>query len=245
MPIHDWTRVDAGIFHHFHSTWVPELAKALNAGVLPSGYYALAEQIAGAVGPDVLALQFNQRDKNSGAAGGEVRGGVAVAVAPPRVRFTASLEIDVYAAKRDTLVIRHRSSDQIVALLEILSPGNKSSRHGLRSFLEKACAALKAGYHLLLVDLFPPGPRDPQGIHGAFWSEFEESGFALPPDKPLTLAAYSAGSVKTCYVEPVAVGDLLPDMPLFLDPDYYVPVPLEATYKVAWEAMPQRWRDVL
>ena len=49
-------------------------------------------------------------------------------------------------------------------------------------------------------------------------------------DKPLTLAAYSAGPVKA-YVEPVAVGDVMPDMPLFLDPDRHVPAPLEATYQ--------------
>jgi hypothetical protein len=27
MPIHDWTRVDAGIFHDFHQSWVPEIAR--------------------------------------------------------------------------------------------------------------------------------------------------------------------------------------------------------------------------
>lgn len=243
MPIHDWTRVNAGIFHHFHTSWVPEIAKALNAGLLPPDCYALAEQIAGEAGPDILTLQMGRPDDNG--ATDEVHGGVSVAVAPPPVRFTAKAEIDQYADKSRAVVIRHSSGDRIIALLEILSPGNKSSRHGLRSFVAKAYAALKAGYHLLLVDLFPPGPRDPQGIHGALWAEFVEDGFMLPPDKPLTLAAYSAGEVKTAYVEPVAVGAMLPDMPLFLTPEVYVPVPLEATYGAAWGAMPRRWRNEL
>ena len=30
MPIHDWTRVDAGIFHAFHHDWITEIARALN-----------------------------------------------------------------------------------------------------------------------------------------------------------------------------------------------------------------------
>jgi hypothetical protein len=30
MPIHDWSRVDAGIFHAFHHDWITELARALN-----------------------------------------------------------------------------------------------------------------------------------------------------------------------------------------------------------------------
>jgi len=47
MPLHDWTRVDGGIFHAFHVTWIPEIQKVLNSGLLPEGYYALAEQHAG------------------------------------------------------------------------------------------------------------------------------------------------------------------------------------------------------
>ncbi len=57
MAIHDWTRVTAVTFHHFHQTWRVELSRALNSGRLPAGFYALAEQIAGGLGPDVLALE--------------------------------------------------------------------------------------------------------------------------------------------------------------------------------------------
>jgi hypothetical protein len=54
MPVHDWTRVNAGIFHHFHQCWIDELQRALNRGLLPESYYALAEHYAGGFGPDVL-----------------------------------------------------------------------------------------------------------------------------------------------------------------------------------------------
>jgi hypothetical protein len=46
MPVHDWTRVDAGTFHAFHTSWLAHLMEALNAGLLPRGYYALSEQVA-------------------------------------------------------------------------------------------------------------------------------------------------------------------------------------------------------
>ena len=46
-------------------------------------------------------------------------------------------------------------------------------------------------------------------------------------------------------VEPVAVGGVLPDMPLFLTSGIYVSVPLEVTYLSAWEEVPARWREVL
>lgn len=44
MPVHDWTRVDAGIFHHFHHAWIEDTARALNRGGLPGEYYALTER---------------------------------------------------------------------------------------------------------------------------------------------------------------------------------------------------------
>ncbi len=46
-------------------------------------------------------------------------------------------------------------------------------------------------------------------------------------------------------IELVGVGEALPEMPLFLTPEIYVQVPLEATYQAAWEGMPAYWRDVL
>ena len=47
MLVHDWTLVEAGIFHGFHVAWIPEISKALNNGVLPEGFYALPKQHMG------------------------------------------------------------------------------------------------------------------------------------------------------------------------------------------------------
>jgi hypothetical protein len=246
MPIHDWTRVSDGTFHAFHVSWVSELQESLNSGLLPPEYYAQAEQVIGPLGPDVLTLQSSRPADGEGVTGEHGgSGGLAVATVPPRSRLTASASMDDYAVKRCTIVIRHASGDQIIALLEIVSPGNKSSRHAVRTFVDKAIAALYHGYHLLIVDLFPPTPRDPQGIHGAIWAEISDEQFELPPGEPLTLAAYSAGSIKRAWVEPTAVGRALIDMPLFLNPEIYVNVPLEATYQAAYRGVPRRWKQVL
>jgi hypothetical protein len=243
MPVHNWTRVSAGTFHHFHSLWIPEISNALNHGILPPDHYAMAEQAAGDVDPDVLALRIG--GSNGEPSSTEPQGTTAVATMPPHVRFTAAYETDLYALKQRHLVIRHASDDRIIALVEILSPGNKSCLRDFRVFLEKAVAALAQGYHLLLIDLQPPTSRDPNGIHGALWTEIAEDNYVAPPDKPLTLVAYTAGRPKRAYIEPIAVGDSLPDMPLFLTSCAYVNVPLEATYQAAWSGVPQRWQRVL
>src|SRR5436189_43098 len=44
MPLHDWSRVDAGTFHDFHLSWIVHLKETLNGGLLPQGYYAFSER---------------------------------------------------------------------------------------------------------------------------------------------------------------------------------------------------------
>jgi len=60
MPIHDWSRAPAGLFHHFHQQWVASICNALNTGRMPRGFYALLEQHAAGVIPDVVTLQVGQ-----------------------------------------------------------------------------------------------------------------------------------------------------------------------------------------
>ena len=215
MPIHEWSRVFDGAFHDFHHVWIGELRNALNGGILPADYYAMAEQVAGRSVPDVLTLQSLESIEDQ-LSGDSVTGATAVAVAPPRVRLSEIIEPESYASRQRSVVIHHVSDDRIVALIEVLSPGNKSSYKEFRSFLGKAVGSLERGHHLLLVDLHPRTTRDPEGIHAIITTEFGGTAQVGPPDKPLTLVSYDAGPPKTSYIEPAAVGDALSDMPLFL-----------------------------
>jgi hypothetical protein len=169
-----------------------------------------------------------------------------VTAVPPRTRYRLRAEPDIYAGKAKAVVIRHASNHKIIAVMEVVSPGNKSSRRALRDFVRKAVEFLQADIHLLVVDLFPPGPRDPHGLPKAIWDDYYgENDFVLTPDRPLTLSAFVAGPVPEALIETTAVGEELASMPLFLTPEVYVPVPLEATYRSAWETVPAFWRDVL
>jgi hypothetical protein len=231
MPVHDWTRVRANRFHDFHQGWTIALRNALNAGVLPPGYVAMVEQITGGPEPDVVALELTPSPGSGSLAGQTVQ------TAPPKARLVTRAEAVQYARKANQVVVRHPDGD-VVTVIEIVSPGNKSSQDAIRAFSRKAVDFLRNGVHLLIVDLFPPGRRDPQGIHKVIWDRIQDEPFTLPPDKPLTLAAYAAGKVIVAYVEQVGVGDPLPDMPIFLTPDHYVYCPLEATYQLTWDQYP-------
>jgi Protein of unknown function (DUF4058) len=200
MPIHDWTRVDAGLFHDFHQDWTIELRRSLNAGLLPPGFTALTDQ--------------------------------------------HEAEEDTYARRANTIRIQHRHG-QVVTVIEIVSPGNKNSRNALRAFARKASDLIWKGIHLLVVDIFPPSERDPQGIHKEIWDEIAERPFELPRDKPLTLVAYHAAPTRAAYIEPVAVGDELPSLPIFLTEEDYIPAPLEETYRASWAAYPADFKHLL
>lgn len=242
MPVHDWTSVPAGTFHDFHSCWITHLKETLNGGLLPEGYYAMAEQQAGRILADVLALQAG----NTGPREAGPAGPTAVATAPPRVsrKRQAGPSAALRAARR-TLAIRHVSGHRLIALVEIVSPANKDRSASVRDFVDKIHAALRHDCHVLLIDLFPPGAHDPRGVHGAIWEDFDPEDEPAPADRPLTLSAYVAATIPEAYVEPLAVGAVLPDMPLFLEPGWYVNVPLEATYQAAYRGMPAYWRGIL
>lgn len=249
MPLHDWTRVEAGIFHAFHVTWIPEIQGILNGGLLPEGYYALAEQHAGRAVADLLTLHAGSANLEPSTVRPPLppaTGGVALADAPPRTRRRHSVE-PAALGRRRSLAIRHVSGHRLVALVEILSPANKDLSRHVKDFVDKAASALNLGVHLLLVDLFPPGPHDPSGMHGAVLRELDPSQepYVVPKDEPATLASYAAGPVVEIYVEHVAVGAALAEMPLFLHSDRYVNVPLEPTYQAAYDRMPAFWRGVL
>lgn len=245
MPMHDWTRVEAGIYHAFHHRWISAISDSLNRGILPTDYYALPEQMAAGFGPDVLTLQGESGDEPDHSDNGST-GGVATALkARPRTRFTAETESAFYRRKKKSIAVRHVSGDRIVAMVEIVSPGNKSNKKAFQAFVDKACELLERRIHLLIVDPFPPGPRDPNGVHGAIWEEIEDASFRLPADQPLTMVAYECDLTTRAYIETVAVGQPLPEMPLFLEPNSHVLLPLEATYETAFDVMPRRWKTVL
>jgi hypothetical protein len=288
MPIHDWTRVDAGLFHDFHQRWAVGLSNGLNAGVLPRDYFALVDQNVRAPISDVLILRLNTAKEEPARVSQSMEilqlpimalqerinqellenatweqtelNGDETPVTPegeaedesrtieekhaPRTRLTQRAEAYSYVRKASRITVRHRHG-KVVAVVEIVSPGNKASQAEFRALVEKSADLIRQGVHLLVIDLFPPGKRDPQGIHKAIWDEFEDKEIELPADKPLTIASYDAGPDYVAYVEFVGVGDPLPEMPLFLKPDIYVPAPLETSYQNAWRYFPAPLKGLL
>lgn len=216
MPVHNWTSVDAGIFHAFHHEWISAISRALNRGLLSSEFYALPEQYAGGYGPDVLTLQTPSRVSPNRGDSSSRATGTDVLESPPKTRFHVKSAPTWYATKKKSVAVHHISNHRVVAIVEIVSLGNKASRSGLASFTRKSHDVLSAGVHLSVINLFPP-----------------------------KCAAYVGGPSAEAYVDTLAIGDVLNDLPVFLTPLEYVSLPLEETYLAAFDSLPEFWRDEL
>ncbi len=227
MPVHDWSKVDANAFHDFHTTWISEIKKALNRGILPPGYSARAEQKTGIFTPDVIALQ--EIDFPSPV-------GNQLLATAPRVKQILRQDSPDLQRNPRVLAIRHNSGNHLVAVIEIVSPANKASETKATDFVSKAYSLLQQGIQLVVIDLFAPPRRDKRTFHEMVWQTLSSIPYAPIPDAPLTLASYETDGYRTnAYVEPFRVGDDLSDMPLYLKPDGYVLLPLQKTYDEAWK----------
>ncbi|MBU6240001.1 MAG: DUF4058 family protein [Planctomycetes bacterium] len=233
MPMHDWSHVTAGTYHNFHLQWIASIAKQLNSGILPAGCFAMAEQVIGGPEPDVVTLMLDDTDSTES-------GGTRVLAEPatqPSTSVVMKAEMERYVQKANRIVVRH-SAGAVLAIIELISPGNKSSIYAMRTMVNKMVELFCEGINLLVVDPFPPGPRDPNGIHALIWEQITDEPFRLSAELPLTIASYQATPTKTAWIELISVGSMLPTMPLFLKGAYYVNVPLEVSYQETWNAMP-------
>jgi hypothetical protein len=147
MPMHDWTRVEPTIYHHFHQCWTVTITDVLNSGLLPPGLSALIDPQAAGLVPDVRAVERRGQGRSGGP------GGIATA---PKTRMRIEAQADTLLRRANRVAIRHRLGE-VVCIIEIVSPGNKAGGAALRSFVGKTLEFLRAGVNVLLVDPFPQG----------------------------------------------------------------------------------------
>lgn len=242
MPIHDWSRVAAGTWHSFRFSWTAAIMDQLNSGLLPDGCFAMAEQVVSGPEPDVVTLKGN----DFGVPFADSPEPVALAdrTAPSTSVVMQLSDADRYAAKTNRINVCRRLGE-VLAVIELVSPGNKNSRHAITSFVEKLVSLVRSDINLLVVDPFPPGPRDENGLHALIWSELGGDEFTLPAERLLTMASYQTQPSRTAWVEPTKLGSKLPTMPLFLRGNAFVNLPLEPSYAETWNHLPRELQKVV
>lgn len=147
----------------------------------------------------------------------------------PTATITAVAEAPEYPPRPRVIAVRHRGGDRLVAIIEIVSAGNKRDAADMGSLIEKTVVALSKGMHVVLIDLYPPGRFDAQGLHNLVRVELGQETVDLPAERPLQVVSDLSPGKVWSFIEPLAGGDRLPAAPLFLDDGRFVSRPLEAT----------------
>ncbi len=244
MPVHDWSRVPAGIFHGFHLRWISELTKTLNTGGLPPEFYADAEQYADTKNADVLALHRSPAGSTDPlSSSGSVATLALTLPAETAERTARTLKTQTQTQRR--IVVRHISGHRVVAHIEVVSPRNKDRRASAEEFIAKGREAIDAGVHLTVIDLFPPTRATRRGLAPGVWRKYDRVPVVAPAGQPVCVASVRASDRPQAFFKFLAFGAELPGFPLFLTDTLSVSLPLADTYAAAFAGSPPYLREQL
>ena len=223
----------------FHGQWAGSIAAALNQGGLPPGYFAEALVRVGSIQVDVATFEDDEvssptPDDGEGepAAGGGTAMLVAPAWAPPAPALTMPAQVP------DDIEVRifSEAEGDIVAAVELVSPGNKDRAEARRAFAAKCDVYLQRRVGLVIVDVVTSRRSN---LHDELvrLRGLDESTL-FPDDPPLYASAYRPVRHKSLaridvWFAPLAVGASLPTLPLAIRGAGCFPLNLEAAYQDA------------
>ena len=245
MPMHDWTRVDSWVYHDFHTGFIVSLCRGINER-LPAKYYAMKEQSLNVMIPDVMTLERSDSvdDEPSTTT---LDNSYHTSAVLPCVQVIDRVNVNV-GFKQKRIVVYRKEDDRVVGIVELVSPGNKSSRVEYRRFVRKIVDAVDGGLHALIIDPFPAILANDRGIHNIIWRQLGGKRRKQQQDQPLTYVSYESDSNSfshRCFLQPGRVGEPLPEMPLFLKTEQYIVVPLEECYETAMRDVVPKYRKIL
>jgi hypothetical protein len=217
----------------FHSRWANSIADALNR-LLPSRYTAEVQLHLGShVEADVA--EFERAAEPAAAINGPGDGVSVQTWAPP----AAALVIPaVFPDDFEVQVLDQLDDARLVAVVELVSPRNKDRPESRRAFAAKCVAYLQRGIGLVVVDVVTTRQFN---LHNETLALFGVAEASRMPVGQFTYAvAYRParrGEQNEIDVWPVAVavGEVLPLLPLALKGARAVPLDLEAAYSDARE----------
>jgi len=201
-------------WHSFHNSWATYISSQLNS-LLPLGYFAEANVQYG-IEIDVAAFE------ESGAEPSTVNYTPPAPNATHPTTFTeAVVEIGIFSRS---------GGPQLAAAVELVSPANKDRPETRQALVNKCATYIQAGVGVVLVDVVTERSAD---FHRELLARLGATGNA---PGPLFASAYrpverDGASILDVWIEPVALGQPLPTMPLWLRGGLCLPVELEATYE--------------
>jgi hypothetical protein len=214
----------------FHGAWAAAQARLLNRGVLPPGYYAVPLVDRDVPIEDVAA------PREQGAA--EPTGG-AIAPrtwAPPAPGLTLAVELPAPDAV-EVQVFADEGDPRLVAAVELVSPRNKDRPQARQAFAVKCVGYLQQGSSVVVVDTVTTRRAD---LNAAILSLLGLDAGAAPASSLCAVSYRAVGREEETqqlllWPAPLALGQPLPTLPLWIASDFSAPLDLEASYKATCE----------
>jgi hypothetical protein len=241
MPLRDHFRPPVNLRHawdELHGQW-PAMMVLQLARCLPPDYTtALRVHLGGAVEIDVAACE--QRESQPAAESSRENGETATATwtaTLPTLRIEADLpdvdeyEVRVYDVSRDR---------RLVAAVELVSPSNKDRPETRRAFVAKCAALLQQRVAVAIVDAVTTRDFHLYAELLTFLGRADAS--VADPPSPLYAIACRATLPRQRWLfeawrHPLAIGQPLPALPLWLADDLAVTLDLEATYEESCQVL--------
>jgi hypothetical protein len=204
----------------FHNAWMTTLAYSLNED-LPERFFAAPSARFG-VEIDVAAPE-RFRDEYNGAAWTPKWEAPAATATFPFATATDELEVLVHED--------YPGEIRLVGAIEFISPANKDRPETRDAFVSKCHGYLQKGIGLMIVDVVTDRHAN---LHDDLMTRIASGAAELGEN--LYVAAYqptgkSGNGQLALWTEPLAIGEPLPTMPLWLYGGICVPARLEETYE--------------
>jgi hypothetical protein len=214
----------------FHGAWAAAMARWLNQGVLPAGYYAVP--LVDRDGPIEIDVATLRNHEAPGSTSGEVEPRTWAAPAP-------ALAVAVDLATVDGVEVQVFADDgdpRLAAAIELLSPRNKDRPAARQAFAVKCVGYLQQGSSVVVVDTVTTRRAD---LNSTILSLLGvDIGAAALPLASLSAVSYQAVRREDelqqlqVWPAPLALGRPLPTLPLWIASDFSVPLDLESSYQM-------------
>ena len=219
-------------WHAFHNAWATYISSDLNQR-LPEGYFA---ELNVQFGIEIDVAAFEEADLGSSYdatpradSTSETKGLSAAWTAPAP---TQTIPISILSDVVEVLVFGREAGPTLAGAIELVSPANKDRPTHRDAFITKCASYLQQGVGLIIVDVVTGRQAN---LHDELLARLGSPGI-VSLDADLYAVAYRPVSRADqtsldIWQEPLAVGQRLPTLPLWLRGGLAVPVDFDATYE--------------
>jgi hypothetical protein len=234
MPLRDhfhppWS--EEAPWEGFHSAWVNTMVRHLNGSLLPRRFRAFPQIHLGPfVETDVATFEQLSLSNPGSAEHPSANGGV-VAWSPPEALQTLEVELpaqDVFEVR----ISDEQRGKRLVAVVELVSPGNKDRPEQRQAFVAKCAAYLQEQVSVVVLDLVTTRRAN---LHRHLLEMFSVpcNGVVFSDLYCVSYRNRKSGAKWKLDTWPytLAIGSPLPTVPLWLTAAFAVPLDLEKSYE--------------